>query len=95
MAMVLCFTHRGKNYQVNEDGMIKGPNSNEFSSSWTFLGVSFHHWRQSIDVHWLDAFENPKSIIGGIVWDVDHGTTRKWGGQFHGKLPRITNAFVI
>ena len=95
MTKILCFIHRGEEFQVNENGHILGPNSEDFSPNWLFLGVSFHRWRQSTDIHWLEAFDDPKSIIKGIVWDIDHETVRKWGGQYHEKLPRITNAYVI
>jgi hypothetical protein len=39
-------------------------------------------------------FDNPEKIVGGMVWDVDHGTTRVWGGSYNGHLPRITSAWV-
>jgi len=61
--------------------------------SWRILGVSFHHWRRGIDVH-ITPDVDPESLRGGLVWDLDHGTTRQWGGQYNGRLPRITWAVV-
>ena len=67
---------------------------NDWGKSWVFLGVSFHHWRQGIDLCLAEAFKAPEKLKGGMVWDIDHGTTRQWRGQYYGKLPRITNAYV-
>ena len=33
-------------------------------------------------------------IAGTLVWDVDHGTTRRWGGMYAGKIPRVANPYV-
>jgi hypothetical protein len=33
-----------------------------------------------------------ESVVGGYVWDVDHGTTRAWGGLYNGRTPRVTRA---
>ncbi len=93
MGKVLHFTTRGQDYHVNESGDIYYNDLNP-SGDWKFLGVSHHHWSNHIDVHLDAAFDNPKSLIGGLVWDLDHGTTRQWGGSYNGKLPRITAAYV-
>ena len=61
-------------------------------SSWKILGVSFHHLRSGIDLK-IEDIKNPEHLVGGIVWDVDHGTTRRWGGSYHGRFPRITGAY--
>lgn len=58
---------------------------------WVILGVSHHHWRNSIDVP-ITPDVDPEQLEGGLVWDLDHGTTRVWGGSYHGKLPRIRYA---
>jgi hypothetical protein len=84
----LHFMFRGIEYKVNEKGFING------SSAWVFSGVSFHHWRRGIDVSMNQGFDDPKSLVGGLVWDVDHGTTRQWAGTYCNKLPRITSAWV-
>jgi len=93
---VLYFTCRGERYKVKENGdMLQIKNTyNDWDGNWQFWGVSFHHWRRSPDLFVDDAFKNPKSIIGGLVWDYDHGTVRHWRGSYCGKLPRITNAYV-
>lgn len=91
---VLHFTFRGQPYMVNESGHIMANGLNTFSPTWIFLGGSNHHWSNRINVTLKDAFENPKLLDGCLGWDKDHGTTRKWGGSHHGKLPRIVNAYV-
>ena len=92
----LFFKCRGQWYKVKENGNMLQVNNtyNTWDSAWRFLGVSFHHWRKGIDLTVSDAFLNPKKLINGIVWDIDHGTTRTWGGCYLGKLPRITDAYV-
>jgi hypothetical protein len=89
----LFFRHGDDTYCVHEDGNITII-GNAISGHWKFLGVSFHHWKQSIDINCEQAFQNPKSIIGGLVWDNDHGTIGKWSGRYNGKLPRITSAWI-
>ena len=92
----LKFQCRGEWYKVKPNGdMIQTTNKyNEWDDGWRFLGISRHHWRQGIDVTVEQAFSDPDLLIGGIVWDVDHGTTRQWGGSWYGKLPRITAVYV-
>ncbi len=90
---MLYFECRGEWYQVNKKGFIKSNQLSSFSSSWKFSGVSFHHWRNSLDIKYGPEI-NPQSIVGGIVWDIDHGTTRQWGGCYNGKVPRITAAYT-
>lgn len=93
----LLFTCRGERYKVKPNGdMLQVNNTyNNWDEHWKFKGVSFHHWRRSRDINVVEAFENPKSLIGGLVWDVDHGTLRQWGGSYYGKLPRITEAYIV
>ena len=95
---MLHFECRGEWYVVDGDGnMTQERNSEpaEFSGRWKFLGVSYHYLRRGIDLRFKEALEEPRSLIGGLVWDLDHGTTRTWGGCYDGKLPRITNAYKI
>lgn len=68
-----------ESYVVNAKGQIATENLGwEFSPNWLFKGVSFHPWRNGIDVP-FDPKTNPKEYVGGYVWDLDHGTTRRWG----------------
>lgn len=90
---VLHFTIRNDTYKVRENGDIT-QNHNDWSGNWKFLGVSYHHWRNGVDFTVKEAFLNPRKLIGGLVWDIDYGTTRQWGGQYCGKLPRVTNAYI-
>ena len=92
---VLRFYFRGELYEINEQGHIKANGLNDFSSTWIFLGGSRHHWRNGIDVSLQQAFENPGLLDGCIGWDLDHGTTRQWGGRYYGKLPRISRPCVV
>jgi len=90
---MLYFKCRGEYFKVNEDGYMTQKKNSDFSGQWKFLGVSFHHWRNGIDIRYSEK-TLPENLIGGLVWDLDHGTTRMWGGRYMGKLPRITQAWV-
>ena len=90
----LRFCFRGEWYRVDEQGRISANGIGYFSDTWRFLGGSRHHWRMGIDVDLSLAFANPTLLNGCLGWDVDHGTTRQWGGMYAGKLPRIAGAYV-
>ncbi len=92
---ILYFTHRGDHYAVNEKGWIECNERGYFSDTWRFLGGSTHHWHNRVTVPLAEAFKNPKALNGCLGWDIDHGTTRVWGGRWAGKLPRIRNAHVV
>lgn len=90
---ILKFECRGQWYAVNEAGEMTSEHEfPHFSGAWKFLGVSFHHWRNGIDVHFTKDTK-AAALIGGRVWDLDHGSTRVWSGRYFGKLPRITRAY--
>uniref|UniRef100_A0A6M3LQN3 Uncharacterized protein n=1 Tax=viral metagenome TaxID=1070528 RepID=A0A6M3LQN3_9ZZZZ len=89
---MLKFKCCGEWFKVDESGNMTQEKNNGFSGNWKFLGISFHHWRNGIDVHY-HAKILPENIIGGMVWDLDCGTTRQWRGCYNGKLPRITGAY--
>jgi hypothetical protein len=89
---MLHFRCRGEEFKVNSKGELIQANRTEFSGQWKFLGVSFHHWRTGIDLRFEDI-SDPEQIIGGRVWDFDHGIVRMWSGSYFGKLPRITQAW--
>ena len=91
---VLCFLFRGEEYLVDESGRIN-INRTGFSDHWIFRGGSPHHWHEHVVVTLAQAFENPKLLDGCMGWDIDHGTRRKWCGQYNGRLPRICNAHII
>jgi hypothetical protein len=90
----LHFECRGQWFEVDKQGRIKGNGLKEHSDSWLFLGTSRHHRSNSIDISLGSALLNPNLIVGGLVWDKDHGTTRRWGGSYAGKLPRVTAAYI-
>ena len=91
---MLHFKCRGEWFKVNGDGFMTQENNEDFSGCWRFIGVSFHHWRNGLDVYYSSK-TLPENLIGGLVWDVDHGTTRQWGGRYAGKLPRIQSAYRV
>ena len=93
---ILHFQCRGQWYKVTEEGHIIRTDIPDFkpSGQWLFLGTSNHHWRMGVDVNLETAFNEPEKLVGGLVWDLDHGTTRTWGGSYNGKLPRVTAAYV-
>ena len=94
MSKILYFKHRDALYQVNEEGYIKSEKSKNFSKNWIFLGVSKHHMNNHVTIPFKKCWENPDLMMNGYVWDVDHGTTRMWSGQYNGKIPRITSVMI-
>lgn len=92
----LLFEARGEWYKVKENGDLLQVNNtyNKWDKNWKLLGVSFHHWKQSINLGVKELFKNPDKMKNGIIWDIDHGTTRVWGGQYNGKLPRVSSAYI-
>lgn len=90
---VLHFTVRGDSYSANEAGHIRRNDmpSLGFSPTWILLGVSTHHWHQSVKVPLAAIFADPKQMLKGYVWDRDHGATRTWMGSGN---PRVTSAFT-
>ena len=90
---MLHFKCRGELFKVNEDGYMTQENNDDFSGSWKFLGVSFHHWRKGLDINYSKK-TLPENLVNGIVWDLDHGTIRQWRGAYMGKIPRITQAYI-
>lgn len=91
---LLHFTFRGEHYEINEAGQIKANGLSNHSSTWVFLGGTKHHWSNRIQYTLKDAFNKPELLNGCLGWDKDSGTTRQWGGQYCGKLPRIRAAYV-
>jgi len=89
---ILYFQHAGEWYKVNEQGFITQERNSDFSGKWIFLGVSFHHWTNHINLK-FDDLKNPKDLIKGYVWDLDHGSTRRWMGRYCGHLSRIQSAY--
>ena len=91
---ILKFTFRGEHYQVNEKREIRANGLKYFSENWLFLGGTKHHFSNRIQFSTAAAFQDPKILNGCLGWDLDHGTTRQWGGRYCGKLPRIRNAYI-
>lgn len=94
MKKILRFYFRGQIYNVDEKGRINANSLNYFSDNWIFLGGTKHHWSNHITITREMAFQNPELLNGCLGFDLDHGTTRKWGGLYSGKLPRITYAHI-
>jgi hypothetical protein len=90
----LHFSFRGDHYKVNEAGQINANGIGYYSQNWLFLGGTKHHWSNRVTVSLKDAFNDPKLLNGYLGFDKDHGTVRKWGGQYCGKLPRISSAYI-
>lgn len=91
---IFNFTCRGETFQVNPKGHIRRSGT-KWCTNWCFLGISKHHWSRRYDVRYDTEMpnEDAKKLVGGIVWDCDHGSVRTWGGRYLGKLPRITSAY--
>ena len=61
--------------------------------SWKILGFSSHHRHNRISLP-LTPDVSADLLPRCFVWDSDHGTTHTWGGQYCGKLPRISSAWI-
>lgn len=92
--MELRFYFRGELYRVNQQGQICANGLRDFSENWLFLGGSRHHWRNGVDVSFTSAWACPALLNGTLGWDRDYGTTRRWGGRYAGKVPRISSAHL-
>lgn len=91
---VLTFDFRGAWWEVNKRGEIRmHANDTVFSNTWIFKGGSRHHWSNHIDVTFFEAWKDPSLLNGCLLWDNDHGSTRRHSGAYCGKLPRIRNAY--
>jgi len=90
---MLHFRCRGELFKVDNAGNMTQENNADFSGEWKFLGASFHHWRNGLDIKYSKK-TLPENLINGLVWDLDYGTVRQWGGRYMGKLPRITQAYT-
>ena len=101
---VLHIKIRGECYEVNLDGPgrcgdvmkrndITFDEESRKDHQWQFIGVSYHHWRQGVDYHITPEVE-PERLIKGLLWDVDHGTIRQWGGRYLTGLPRVESAWI-
>ena len=88
MKLLHLRTTDGRQYVVNKAGMIvqlERLASAGFSGEWIFSGTSSHHWHNRITERF--CFDNPERFLKGYVWDVDHGTTRRWNR-------RVSSAYV-
>jgi hypothetical protein len=75
----------GDSYVVDSKGRITQShrfreNPKDFSGQWLLEGVTHHHWSQH-PIGWETIMKDPTIMKGGIVWDLDNGTTRSWNGQ--------------
>jgi hypothetical protein len=96
----LRFKHGGKIYVVSMDkdtmGHVTQYGEHIFSlphPSWVVTGFTKHHMRNYIEIKLADV-KNAEDVVGMLVWDVDHGTTRQWGGAYNGKVPRVEWAVI-
>ena len=92
----LHFKIRGEYYKAKENGNMLQENNtyNKWDASWKLLGISTHHMQNRIIIDTKELFDDPEKMIGGYLWDNDHGTTRLWAGCYNGKLPRVTASYV-
>ena len=90
----LRFECGGRHYSVNQQGHIRLIGLAACGDQWRFLGGTKHHWSNKIDFSLTEILVNPTVLNGCLIWDMDHGTVRRWGGQYCGKLPRVRNAFL-
>ena len=87
---------RGQHFRVSPSGNILqfGNTYNTMGKSWRLEGFTKHHFSHS-PVPFKEAVKNPASIVNSIIWDVDHNTTRVWGGSYAGKQPRVQSFYPV
>jgi len=102
----LEFSHHGETFRVSleEDtyGHIfyrRAGDGTEFHfglphPQWRIIGFSKSHLETSPSISLSDVERDPKKAEKTLVWDVDHGTTRRWGGMWRGKVPRVEGPTV-
>ena len=95
MSLYLIIKIRGEYYKVNSKGEMIQNNRNDFSGQWKFLGISTHHMHNTIIHTFFDIWNDPSLALNGYLWDIDYGTIRKWGGNYNGKLPKITACYKV
>lgn len=86
------FYCRGEWYAVNENAEITQLSnlSRGFSGGWHLKAIVKHHWSGPARwIRWDEIKKDPSIMCGHMVIDVDHGTTRQWGGSYNGGLPRV------
>lgn len=91
---------RGEYYKVDKHGCIYGgPNKIEptckSGHQWDVLGVSKHHMNNRPTILFNEIWEHPEKALKGYLWDIDHGTVRRWGGLYYGQQPRIQACFKV
>jgi hypothetical protein len=66
-------------YPVTRDGLITRQGSRNFSGQWKVQGMTFHIL-STTPVPWeeLRMRMSRGGKLKGYIWDLDHGTTRKW-----------------
>lgn len=71
-------------YPVTRDGRITRQGSKEFSGDWKVKGMTFHHWSSQVQP-WpeLQRRMEQEGRLSGYLWDLDHGSTRKWGRKVY------------
>jgi len=91
---VLVIHIRGEIYFANEQGQfIRTDQPMRFHDSWKILGGMHHHFCTHVSRKFAWAWSEPHILVGCLLVDQDHGTTRVWAGSYHGKLPRITACY--
>lgn len=75
---------RGEYYPVSREGLIgrQGWGMKYLSGDWKVYGMTFHHWsRTPISWQQMRARMDKGETLVGYLWDLDHGSIRRWGGS--------------
>jgi len=80
---------RGNYYRVTPAGYIDS-GYGKVSKNWSVHGVSKHWASRSPDWNWkqIKAKCDAGKTVEGYLFDIDHGTYRKHGGAYGGKIPK-------
>ena len=80
-------------YIIHDNGNIERTDLKNFnvSGQWTLLGLK-PYWNSVRYIPWKqikNRIDKGETVTGYVI-DLDHGTTRQWGGQFNGKNHKAT-----
>ena len=83
---------RGKYYTIDERGrfFVGEYPKGYFSENWTIKSI-VPRWNGRPASNWesLKKLLDNGEVVQGYLYDIDHGTTRFWGGCYQGKVPKV------
>ncbi len=80
---------RGEYYIITSEGYIQRTDMPFMpSETWRLSGIALRWNSYPLNWEFIKKQLDNGEVIEGYVYDIDHGTTRMWGGSYHGHLPK-------